>query len=83
MCVCVLRVGGVIIIERHAQAVKKRGGGGSGGAGRCILWDVCVVRWGEGALWSGLGLFLCAATPPHPSTRASTAHPGVHRLTEI
>lgn len=46
------------------QALKKGGGGGSGGgeegggAGKCLLWDVCVVRWGEGVLCCGLGLFL-------------------------
>lgn len=45
----------IIIMEWRAKAVKKRGGGGEGGsggggwAGKCILWDVCVVRWGEGA----------------------------------
>lgn len=47
-------VWGVMIIERHAQAVKKRGGGGSGGGGgmmhimgcqRCEMGEGGIMIW--------------------------------------
>lgn len=39
---------------------------GGGRLAKSILWDVYVVGWGEGALWSGLGLFLCGVVPSTP-----------------
>lgn len=67
------RISHVIIMDWQAKRWRKEEeevvvARRRGGAGKCLLWDVCVVRWGEGVLCCGLGLFLWAVqsrqTPP-------------------